>query len=971
MLKLTPLEDFKTRLSIKMKIKEVLKDKDISTIGICGMPGVGKTTMANEIANEVKFENLFEEVAFVVVSNYPDIIKIQDQLCDMLGLKIEEKTNKSLRAQRLQERLECSDGKNILVILDDVWEEIDLGTIGIPSPHDHKGLKIMFTTRIEEMCSKMEAQRKFEIKVLNEKEGWQLFKDMTGISDDEIDVELESIARKVADECGCLPLALEVVGKALKNKKDTHKLRDALQQLRKSSATNLEGMENIVYKSIRLSYNYLGSENRDLLLLCSLFAEDESISIENLVRYAKGLVLFPNTDTLNETRGRAYSIVLNLKSCYLLQPGEEEDEVKLHCVIRAFCLQMATRDKCGYLVKHAGLTEWPEHDADESCSAISITFDKLGQLPGGLKYQNVKLLRVICRELGECNISKEFFKDIKELRVLELKGMYIQIPSSIQLLMGLRTLCLTDCKVRSQLSMIGILKKLEILSFYHSSIGDYFPIELANLSNLRSLDLRFSQFSCPLRSGVLSGMKKLEELYLGCSIPIESEDRRHIIEKELSSLTSLHTFQISTLNPILTQILKTPCLKNLEKFQILGTTAPRGGIEDQYFTRSWSLEDGIDASMLLQPAFNLLMKRTYHLHIKADTVLKNLVSELDGNGFINLKTLKLSRGNFEYLIDATNSIPSDTFGKLESLELKGLPNLTEICNGVFKPPLFCNLTSVKMYVCDAIRSLFRESVAKCLVNFPNMEELNVFHLDCIVKLLGKEIPITSLRKLTTMSLYDCVELLTIAESDSIQLLQNLEHLYVVRCYALKVVFDFEGIKVTNNDAENNMLGRLGSLWLDSLPELVHITRRVPKGIWVFQNLTDLRVGDCKRIIYLFSPSVANFLVALQVLHVSDCESIEEIIGKEEDDEEEEEEGNSKIMFPKLCDLLLVNLQNIQMFCSRNYELVFPSMTSLIVRRCPMMKKLSPLPLNASKLSKYKRQCVILLDIPDLLDEAGN
>ncbi|CAI9765874.1 unnamed protein product [Fraxinus pennsylvanica] len=950
LLNLTSHKGFETRLSTKKKIKEALKDKDIGIIEICGMPGVGKTTMAKEIVNEVKDEKLFEEVAFAVVSNDPDINKIQDQLAEMLGLRIEEKTNE-VRVRRLHQRLEGKDGKSILVVLDDVWKEIDWGTIGIPSPHDRKGLKIMFTTRIEETCSKMEAQRKFEIKVLDEKEGWQLFKDKAGISDDETDVELVSLAKEVENECGRLPLALEVVGSALKGKKAVYEWKDALRQLKRSIATNLEGMDDIVYKIIRLSYDYLiSNEERDLLLLCSLFAEDESIPIENLVRYARGLELFKETETLCETRDRAKTIADNLKSCNLLQRGMEEDEVKLHDVIRDFCLHMAIKEKCGYLVKHAGLKEWPEHDAHESCIAISITFDKLDQLPSGLKYRNVKLLRVICRELGECNISEEFFKDMKELRVLELKGMYIQIPSSIELLTGLRTLCVIDCKIHSQLSMIWSLKKLEILSFYDSSSDDYFSIELANLSNIRSLDLRFEESSCPLRPGVLSDMKKLEEMYLGGSIPIEGEDTK-------------------------------------------------------------------------------------------------ILSELDENGFINLKTLILSSGDFKYLIDTTDSIQNGTFGKLESLDLEELPKLTEICNGnlprgVIKPQLFCNLVSIEMFDCDAIRSLFSESVANNLVNlqkleiyscrmleevvstdarenevtktckvlefpklecvnlgslssfksftsqsnsgvfretlfnqvnFPNMESLYVHGLDCIVKLLGKEMPITSLHKLTDMRVLSCAKLLTIAEFDSIRSLQNLGDLDVELCKALEVLFDFEGIKVTY-DAEINMLGRLTSLWLSSLPKLVHITRMVPKGIRVFQNLTNLTVERCESLIYLFSPSMANSLVALIILEVSKCGSIEEIIGKEE------EEGTSEIkivegmktiiVFPNMKRLHLKNLWSIQMFCSQNYELAFPSLEDLTIEQCPEMKKLSPRPPSAPKLSKHTRERYEYFDISDLLDESG-
>ncbi|CAA2965973.1 Hypothetical predicted protein [Olea europaea subsp. europaea] len=275
--------------------------------------------------------------------------------------------------------------------------------------------------------------------------------------------------------------------------------------------------------------------------------------------------------------------------------------------------------------------------------------------------------------------------------------------------------------------------------------------------------------------------------------------------------------------------------------------------------------------------------------------------------------------------DAQENEDAKTYGRLK------FPKLKEVN--------FENLRRFKSFTSSGVvsQTLFNQ------VNFPNMEESNVFHLDCIVKLLGKEMSITSLHKLTTMSLYDCVEFLTIAESDSIQLLHNLEKIYVVRCNALKVLFDFEGIKVTN-DAEIDMLGRLTTLWMFSLPEVVNITKMVPKGIRVFQHLTKLIVLNCKSLKYLFSPSTANSLVALQVLHVSDCKSIEEIVGKEE-----KQEGTSEIeivermnLFPMLCDLLLVNLPRIQMFCSQNYYLSLHSTTSLTIRHCPMMKKFSPL-----------------------------
>ncbi|XP_022853659.1 putative disease resistance protein At4g10780 [Olea europaea var. sylvestris] len=265
-------EALKTRISTKGDIINALEDKDISIVGICGLPGVGKTIMAKEVMTQVK-GGLFDEVAMVVVSKDVDIIRIQDKLADMLGLKIDEKTNEIARAARLTERLTQDSKKRILVILDDVWTDINLETLGIPSLNRPEGLKILLTSRFEYVCKGMGAQRNIEVGVLPREEAFALFQEISTISNG--DTQLMVIAKQVAEECKGLPLALEVVGKTLISSK-LHEWRNALNQLQNSQHGDR------VYSSIELSYNNLRSEeHRSLLLLCSLFPEDESIPIES------------------------------------------------------------------------------------------------------------------------------------------------------------------------------------------------------------------------------------------------------------------------------------------------------------------------------------------------------------------------------------------------------------------------------------------------------------------------------------------------------------------------------------------------------------------------------------------------------------------------------------------------------------------------------------------------------------------
>ncbi|CAI9780876.1 unnamed protein product [Fraxinus pennsylvanica] len=251
------------------------------------------------------------------------------------------------------------------------------------------------------------------------------------------------------------------------------------------------------------------------------------------------------------------------------------------------------------------------------------------------------------------------------------------------------------------------------------------------------------------------------------------------------------------------------------------------------------------------------------------------------------------------------------------------------------------------------------------VTFPNMEDLSVRALHCMVKLLGKEMPITSLHKLRGMTVSNCDKLLTIAKSDSIKLLQNLDFLNVDACDALEALFDFEGIKVTNDDAEINMLGRLTSLSLYLLPKLVHITRMVPKGIPVFQNLTHLHVIACESLRYLFSPSIVNSLVALVDLSITCCEALEEIIGREEDEKEENtSEKRNIVMDANTSPNLHHFTQVVSMDAKRNEVidmLEFPKLGTIKLRDLSSFKSFRSETNNDGILQTLFNQRLLLAD----------
>ncbi|GAY68357.1 hypothetical protein CUMW_263490 [Citrus unshiu] len=340
---------FETTESACNQITEALKKDSTKMVGLHGLGGVGKTTLAKSVGNQLRQQKIFDKVGIATVSQDPDIIKVQGELAKSLGWALNEKDEKE-RADRLRLMFSESKSSKILVILDDIWKQLDSEKkLGIPVGGRDNCCKILLTTRKKSVCDSLGCDTQIPLSTLTPEEGLALLRKNAGI--DVNDSTLNDVSKEVAGECKGLPLAIEAVGSALRGKR-FNEWNLALHNLKAAKLYAIEGVdeENLdVYGCLKFSYDNLNDDNSKLcFLLCSLFPEDYEINLEVLVRYVVGLTWY-QAESIEHARSLLRGTIEGLKAASLLLDTELKNSI---------CGQLFhLSDTIPALLKH-GLKNW-------------------------------------------------------------------------------------------------------------------------------------------------------------------------------------------------------------------------------------------------------------------------------------------------------------------------------------------------------------------------------------------------------------------------------------------------------------------------------------------------------------------------------------------------------------------------------------------------------------------------------------
>jgi len=246
------------------------ESEKVRVIGIWGMGGIGKTTIAEEIFNQNFSE--YEGCCFLA--------KVSEELGRHGITFLKEKLFSTLLAEdvkidspnRLSDYIQRRIGRmKILIVLDDVKEEGQIEMLFGTLDWFRSDSRIIVTTRDKQVLITNEVDDIYEIKVLESSEALQLF-NMNAFKQSHLEIEYHELSKRVVDYAKGIPLVLNVLAHMLcgKDKKVWESQLDKLKRLPSKK----------VHDVMRLSYDDLDRLEKKYFLDIACFFNGLSLKVD-------------------------------------------------------------------------------------------------------------------------------------------------------------------------------------------------------------------------------------------------------------------------------------------------------------------------------------------------------------------------------------------------------------------------------------------------------------------------------------------------------------------------------------------------------------------------------------------------------------------------------------------------------------------------------------------------------------------
>lgn len=199
-------------------------------LALNGLPGVGKTTLAVQLANDEELQATFKDgILWAGLGPQPNLLALFSRWGNLLGISGSEQMSLRSKESWIDWLHQNIGTRRMLIVIDDAWTLDDALSCIIGGPN----CAYLLTTRLPDIALRFAGTLAFHVQELDQEESMQL---LTQLAPDLKKVEL-AFLHPLVQASGGLPLALTLLGHHLlvqTNQKGSRRLRATLDRLRQA-----------------------------------------------------------------------------------------------------------------------------------------------------------------------------------------------------------------------------------------------------------------------------------------------------------------------------------------------------------------------------------------------------------------------------------------------------------------------------------------------------------------------------------------------------------------------------------------------------------------------------------------------------------------------------------------------------------------------------------------------------------------
>ncbi|CAN6555504.1 unnamed protein product [Malus baccata var. baccata] len=683
-------------VGIDSRVQEISKhldvggSNDVRIIGILGMYGLGKTTVAKAVFN--KHHHSFDGASFLETTSEEKLVDLQKKLIsDILKPAYILVSSINEGTKEIKQRL---GNRRVLVVIDDLDSVQQRDALAIKPDSFGPGSRIIITSRNEHLLKIINVDKICPLPAMNEGEALELLS-WHAFRNNYPNEEYIELSRKAVGYCGGLPLTLEVLGSYIRTG-STSEWETVLDKWKRSQPYRE------IHRRLEISYDGLTDDDvKAIFLDISCFFT--GMNKDYVMTILDGCQFYPEIG------------IRELQDLCLVTV-DKEGNLMMHDLIQGMGREIVRAESPDNPGERSRL--WYNEDITDVLTKQSGTEDVEG-------------LALDMQESDECSFSTEAFRKMQSLRLLKLNNIKLT-GSYDNLSKELRWLCWHGFPLKVIPEDFDQSNLVAIDLSYSKLIQVWVDTDVQLLKNLKIINLSHSHYLT--ESPDLSKVPNLEKLILVNCVRLSKihPSIGHLERLSLVNLEDCKTLQyfpgdFCKSKSVETLILKgcTGFIKLKDKGEMVSSTTPQAShtMTRKLPSSTAGLKNLRSVLLSLHGLNSLTLLGLGNCGLTDDAIPKDLGS------LFSLEILELD-GNLFYSLPSLSGL-----SKLKMLDLSYCKNLLEI------PDLPRSLEILRANQCIALAKLPNFS------EMSSMVELHLNHSPKLTEILGLHKSLNAMRRI--------------------------------------------------------------------------------------------------------------------------------------------------------------------------------------------------------------------------------